>query len=118
MRLRRRRCRSRRPSPGSVGLETAFAALYGGLVVPGAVSLERLIDALSAAPCRCLGLPAPRLETGARADFCVVDLDEDWTVAAGRSGGQEPQLGLPGREVQGRVLLTVVEGARRYARAS
>ena len=103
--------------PGCVGLETAFAALYGGLVVPGAVSLERLIDALSSAPSRCLGLPAPRLETGAPADFCVVDLDERWTVGVGDLRGKSRNCAFLGRGVQGRVVLTVVGGVRRYERA-
>jgi dihydroorotase len=104
--------------PGCVGLETAFPALYGGLVVPGALSLERLVDALSAAPSRCLGLPAPRLETGAVADLCVVDLDEAWTVGLGDLRGKGRNSPFLGRSVQGRVVMTVVGGARRYERAS
>ncbi len=40
---------------GTVGLETAFAALYAGLVLPGELTLERLIEALTSGPCRAWG---------------------------------------------------------------
>ena len=101
---------------GTVGLETAFAALYGGLVTGGRLSLTRLIDALSAAPCRCLGIEAPRLEAGAPARFCVVDLDEEWVVGPGDLAGKSRNSAFLGEKVQGRVVMTVVEGARRFVR--
>lgn len=101
---------------GTIGLETAFAALYGGLVAPGAVSLSRLIDALSAAPCRLLGLTPPRLEVGAPADFCVVDLEEEWTVGVGDLQGKSRNSAFLGERVAGRVVMTVVRGARRFER--
>lgn len=102
---------------GTVGLETAFAALYGGLVVPGDISLGVLIRALSSGPCRVLGLPAPQLQVGAPARFCVADLDEDWTVTTADLKGKCRNSAFLGRRLQGRVLLTVVDGARRFARA-
>lgn len=101
---------------GTVGLETAFASLYGGLVRPGAVTLARLVDALSAAPCRTLGLPPPRLEVGASADFCVVDLGEEWTVGTDDLHGKSRNSAFLGMRVSGRVRLTVVRGARRFER--
>lgn len=101
---------------GTVGLETAFAALYAGLVVPGELSLGRLVEVLSTAPCRCLGLPEPRLEEGARADLCVVDLDEEWTVSQGDLQGKSRNSAFLGEPVRGRVLLTLVDGARRFER--
>ncbi len=101
---------------GTVGLETAFAALYGGLVTDGRLSLARLIDALSAAPCRCLGIDQPRLATGAPARFCVADLDEQWVVGPGDLAGKSRNSAFLGERVQGRVVLTVVEGSRRHVR--
>lgn len=101
---------------GTVGLETAFAALYKGLVETDRVTLARLVDALSAAPCRCLGLDRPRLEVGAPADLCVVDLDEEWTVGTTDLHGKSRNSAFLGEPVRGRVLLTVVRGVRRYAR--
>jgi dihydroorotase len=100
--------------PGTVGLESAFPTLYAGLVVPGLLSLERLVEVLSAAPCRCLDLPRPRLEEGAPADLCVVDLDEEWTFGEADLRGKSRNSALVGEPARGRVLLTLVDGARRH----
>ena len=102
---------------GSTGLETAFAALHTGLVLSGAVPLGRLIEAMSSGPCRVFGLPAPRLAVGAAADFCVVDRDEVWTVTPATLRGKSRNCAFLGESLTGRVRLTVVDGARRFARA-
>jgi len=102
---------------GSTALETAFAALHTGLVLTGRVSLERLIDAMSAAPCRVLGLSRPALRAGAPADFCVVDRDETWQVTPAALKGKSRNCALMGETLKGRVRLTVVDGARRFAHA-
>ncbi len=101
---------------GTVGLETAFAALYGGLVAPGRLGLGRLVSALSAAPSRCLGIEPPSLAVGAPAHFCVVDLGETWRVGVGDLEGKSRNSAFLGESVQGRVLMTVVDGSRRYVR--
>ncbi len=49
---------------GVTGLETAFAALYTHLVVPGALPLETLLERMSAGPARAFGLPVPRIAVG------------------------------------------------------
>jgi len=102
---------------GSTGLETAFAALNTALVATGKVPLARVIDALSTAPCRVLGIEAPRLAAGAPADFCVVDRDETWTVTPATLRGKSRNCAFIGETLTGRVRMTVVDGARRFARA-
>lgn len=102
---------------GTTGLETAFAALHTGLVLTGQLSLERLVEAMSGAPCRVLGLAEPRLEEGAPADFCVVDLEERWRVAPETLRGKSRNCAFLGETLTGRVRLTVADGARRFARA-
>lgn len=102
---------------GTTGLETAFAALYTGLVVTGKVSLARLVEAMSTAPCRVFGIPAPCLEVGAPADFFVADLEETWEVTPAALRGKSKNSAFLGETLIGRVRLTVVDGARRFARA-
>lgn len=102
---------------GTTGLETAFAGLHTGLVLTGAVPLGRLVEAMSAAPCRVLGLVPPALVEGAPADFCVVDLSETWKVTPAGLRGKSRNCAFLGETFTGRVRMTVVEGARRYARA-
>jgi dihydroorotase len=101
---------------GTVGLESAFATLYAGLVAPGRLPLERLVEALSSAPAACLGLPAPRLQEGAPADLCVVDLEEEWVFGEQDLRGKSRNSAFLGQPARGRVLLTVVDGARRHER--
>ncbi len=103
---------------GSIGLETAFPALYGGLVEMGSLSLSRLVDALSAAPCRVLGVAAPSLEVGSAADLCAVDLAEEWEVTTADLHGKSRNSAFLGRRVRGRVVMTMVKGARRFERAA
>ena len=102
---------------GSTGLETAFAALHTGLVLTGALSLDRLVEAMSGGSCRVLGLAEPRLAVGAPADFCVVDLGETWEVTPAALRGKSRNCAFLGETLTGRVRLTVVDGARRFARA-
>ncbi len=102
---------------GSTGLETAFAALYTGLVLTEELPLARLVETMSSAPCRVLGLTPPRLAESAPADFCVVDLDETWEVTPAALRGKSRNCAFLGETLTGRVRLTVVDGARRFARA-
>ncbi len=102
---------------GSTGLETAFAALHTGLVLTGALPLGRLVEAMSGAPSRVFGLEAPRLAVGAPADLCVVDLQESWTVTRAELVGKSRNCAFLGERFTGRVRMTMVDGARRYARA-
>jgi dihydroorotase len=102
---------------GSTGLETAFAALYTGLVLPGELSMARLVEAMSGAACRVFGLVEPRLVAGAAADFCVADLSETWEVTPATLRGKSRNCAFLGETLTGRVRLTVMDGARRFARA-
>ena len=64
---------------GVVGIETAFPLLYTHLVKPGRLRLERLIDALTAAPRRRFRLGGG-LQVGDRAEVCAFDLHARGTV--------------------------------------
>src|SRR4029077_16737732 len=65
---------------GVTGLETAFAALYTHLVQPGLLSLETLLERMSAGPARLFGLDVPRVAKGARANIVLLDLEREWRV--------------------------------------
>jgi dihydroorotase len=102
---------------GSTGLETAFSALYSGLVRTGQLPLRRLLEAMSSAPCRVLGLTPPHLAVGASADFCVFDPEESWQVTAASLRGKSRNCAFLGESFTGRVRMTVVDGSRRFLRA-
>ena len=88
---------------GVVGLETAFPALYTGLVRTGILPLEKLIACLSDNPRQRFGFPLGR-------DFSVWDLsraekvDPNTFLSMGRSTPFE------GMELFGKNLLTVKDG--------
>jgi dihydroorotase len=98
---------------GVTGLETAFAALYTELVVPGVLPLALLVERLSAGG-GPYGLRPPVIEPGAPADLCLVDLDARWTVGEAGYESRSENSCFAGRELQGRVLMTVAAGAVAY----
>jgi dihydroorotase len=98
---------------GTTGLETAFAALYTDLVLPGILTLGTLIERLTAAA-GLFELERPEIAPGAEANVCLVDLDATWR--AGESGYESRSANccFAGRELTGRVLLTVAAGQVAY----
>jgi dihydroorotase len=96
---------------GVTGLETAFAALYTHLVVPGLIPLETLLERMSAGPARIYGLERPRLAVGAPADLVLLDLVSEWRVGEEPFRSRSRNSWLLGQSLTGRIALTVAEGA-------
>jgi dihydroorotase len=100
---------------GVTGLETAFAALYTYLVLPGVVPLETVLERLSSGPARAFGLDEPRLEVGARANLAVLDLDAEWRVTEDGFRSRSVNSWLLGETLRGRVLRTIADGREVFA---
>jgi dihydroorotase len=98
---------------GTTGLETAFAALHQELVVPGVLPLALVVEKLSAGGA-LFGLPLPRIEVGAPADLCLVDLHAEWEVGEAGYESRSENCCFAGRTLAGRVLATVAGGAVVY----
>ncbi len=98
---------------GTTGLETAFSTLYTELVLPGVLDLGRLVAALSEGA-RVLDLTVPRVETGARANLCLIDLRAEWQVGEAGYESRSENCAFAGRTVSGRVLLTLADGTVAY----
>lgn len=94
---------------GIVGLECAFGLLYKHLVVPGVVTLEKLIALMSDNPRRIFALGGG-LEAGQPADFTVLDLAGEYTVDPEQFLSMGRATPFAGWQVQGRAVLTVVDG--------
>jgi len=95
---------------GIVGLETAFPVLYTSLVLGGKLPLETLTNALCASPRRIFRLGGGGLEEGARADICVIDLRDEYTIDSSRFISKGRSTPFDGWKVRGRVLLTLKDG--------
>jgi dihydroorotase len=98
---------------GVTGLETAFAALHTGLVLPGRVELSLLVERMTAGG-EPFGLPVPRIEVGAPANVCLVDLDAEWEVGEAGYESRSSNCAFAGRRLTGRVRMTVAAGTVAY----
>ena len=103
---------------GISGVETALGVL---LAAVGArrLTLGRAIEALTTGPARVLGGRAGRvrargLTEGDPADLVVLDAGVGWTVTAATLASRGTNSPLLGRELPGRVLLTVADGRLAY----
>jgi dihydroorotase len=95
---------------GVTGLETAFASLYTHLVRPGLVTLETLLERMSAGPAAIFGLERPRVAVGARANLVLVNTEATWRVREDRFRSRSANSWLLGQRLHGRVVLTVAAG--------
>jgi dihydroorotase len=95
---------------GVTGLETAFAALYTHLVEAGLLSLETLLERMSAGPARVFGLPVPRIAVGELANLVLLDLESSWVVREERFHSLSTNSWLLGQVLRGEVVLTVAAG--------
>ena len=100
-------------SPGMVGLELWFPVLLE-LVRQGSFSLTRLVDAMTRSPARIVALPPPTLREGARANFVLVDPEATWTLDPARFESKSRNTPFAGRQVQGRILATYVDGVAAF----
>jgi dihydroorotase len=98
---------------GTTGLETAFAALYTGLVLPGVLDLATLVTRMTAGAA-LFDLPTPTIAPAAEANVAVIDLDAEWTAGEHGWESRSESCCFAGRRLRGRVLLTVAAGAVAY----
>jgi dihydroorotase len=98
---------------GTTGLETAFAALYTGLVLPGAISLEVLVERMTAGAA-LFELPTPTIRAGSTANLTLVDLEAEWVPGEHGWESRSENCCFGGRRLSGRVLMTIAAGAVAY----
>jgi len=96
-------------APGAVGLETLLPALLS-LHHDGRMPLIDLIRAVTLAPAQLIGLAAGRLAAGAPADLVLCDLGAPVIIDADKLLSKSKNSPFDGRRLQGRVLLTAVDG--------
>ena len=89
---------------GVVGLETAFPVLYTRLVLPGVLTLEKLLDLLVYNPRKRFGIPL------AKDDYSVWDLDAAYAIDPSDFLSKGRATPFAGMEVRGKCLLTVCGG--------
>ena len=91
------------------GLETAFAALHTDLVLPGVLALELVVERMTCGG-EPFGIEAPRIEPGATANVALIDSGLKWNVGEEGYESRSHSNCFGGRELTGRVLMTVADG--------
>jgi dihydroorotase len=98
---------------GTTGLETAFAALYTGLVLPGALELGTLVERMTAGA-GLFEMSTPRIAVGEQANVTLIDLDGEWTAGEHGWASRAENCCFAGQRLRGQVLLTLAAGAVAY----
>ena len=97
---------------GSIGMETSLSAALTAL--EGRLTLSQVIEKMSTAPARILGIPAGTLRVGAAADVVLFHPEERWTVDPERLHGKSRNTPFKGMALRGRVKLTFSRGRLVY----
>ncbi len=100
---------------GTTGLETAFSALFGGLVEPGIISAATLVERMSAGA-SIVGLEPARIALGRRAEIALFDPKASWVAGADGWESRSANSCFGGRTLRGRVMMTVAAGQIAFRR--
>lgn len=95
---------------GIVGFETALPLALTYLVRPGILSLNQLVDKMSARPAEILKIGKGDIRPGADADLILVNLDEEYIIDPNEFLCKSKNTPFGGFKVNGRIKYTFVGG--------
>jgi dihydroorotase len=98
---------------GTTGLETAFAALYTQLVLPGTLDLQTLVMRMTQGAA-LFDLQVPRVAVGQQANLALIDLQASFVPGEHGWESRSENCCFAGRRLQGRVLMTLADGVIAY----
>jgi dihydroorotase len=97
-----------RAANGIIGLETALP-LSLQLVAEGVLDIGRLIERMSVAPARIMGLDCG-LRKGLPADITLIDPVKEWVVNPENFRSKSRNTPFEGWKLKGRAVMTLVQG--------
>ena len=100
---------------GMTGLETSLALVLTNMVRTGKMGYDRLVEAMSIAPRRILGLDPVSIRPGSVADITVFDPEPTWTVGEDGFESKAANSGFTGVELTGRATDVFVGGKQTLA---
>ena len=98
---------------GMIGLETAFSLGLRELVIPGYITLSKLIELMSLNPALFYHLKAGRIETGVTADLVLFDTERSWNVTE-NFASRACNSPFIGEDLPGVICRTIVAGKSVY----
>lgn len=96
--------------PGAVGLETLLAAAISNLHHESGIDLIDVLRPMTHGPASLLGLDSGVIAEGAPADLVLFDAGAPIVVDASKLKSKSKNSPFDGRRLQGKVLLTMVDG--------
>jgi dihydroorotase len=99
---------------GMIGLETAFP-LYYRMCLRNGVALSRLVESLTTAPAKILGIARGSLKVGAQGDVSIFDPEQTYRIDKMGFKSKSRNSPFHGWEVQGKVSYTIVSGKIVYS---
>jgi dihydroorotase len=99
---------------GIIGLETALP-LALALIRDKIIDEQRLVELMAVNPAAILGIPGGTLSPGAAADITLIDPTRKFNYAADQVVSKSRNSPFLGWELQGRAVLTMVDGTIRYS---
>lgn len=95
---------------GIVGLETAACLTYSELVLGGYLTLMQMAEKMSYNPARIIGIDKGDIQPGKKADVVLFDPNETYRIDKNTFASKGRNTPFDGREVTGRVKLTICDG--------
>lgn len=95
---------------GIIGLENSLASSLGTLYHSGTMSLSDVIALMTHKGAELCKLEAGTLSTGANADICLFDPDEEWVVDPDKFFSKSRNCPWNGKTLKGKVKATIVGG--------
>jgi dihydroorotase len=95
---------------GVIGMETSLGLVLTMLVHKRILTPARMVEKMSVAPNRILGLPGGSLKEGMPADVTVINPEEKWTVNPAEFFSKARNSAFIGMELTGAVTATVLGG--------
>ena len=102
---------------GVTGLETAFAVIHTELVLPGVLDLGLVVDKMSSGA-SAFDITPPSLQPGSEANLVLFDPEAEWEAGADGWESRSENSCFAGRQLTGRVLMTLAGGQVAYRQRS
>lgn len=95
---------------GITGLETSLCLTYTELVLKGVLTPMQMVERMSCAPAKIIGIDRGTLLPGAVADITVMDPECEFVIDRKDFVSMGHNTPFDGRKVKGKVMLTMVGG--------
>ena len=101
---------------GIVGIETVAALTYSELVMPGILTPMQMAEKMSYNPAKVVGIDKGDIQPGKVADVVIFNPNETYKIDKNEFASKGKDTPFHGREVTGRVCMTIMDGRIVYER--